>query len=963
MDVPQVAPREKQSAVSDDFLDKLNILSSKASFVCSFSAIFAATYSPVSFIRHSWIFRKGYNMGSLFVLAKPWQIFACVFFLIFAPQTYASLDAGIAWLKAQQQAGGSFSSDFAFADSSQATAEVLIALHQHKALEELVKTEALAFLSEQSASNLESTVNRLRINKALSASLPVKSFKDYSGYSGGFGDYPGYDDSIYATAQLLASIDNLGALQEVNGSAALGFLLSRQRSDKAWSEEGNSSSIVVTAQVNRALQQHRLTFNLNDKISTSSQYLIKAQASSGGWSNALETAHALLAIIPAASTPSIYEASVQHLMNAQLSNGSWNNDPYTTAMALQVLYILRNPPVVENKELGSIAGTLKSQATGLPIDSARIDIAGPGVRNMASNKDGYFNAPNLPPGEYSIKVTATGYQQVELKVTLGNGAPLDAGTIQLKVLLDSGVINGRVTDDQTGVPLANVDLVLLRLGGGKYLTSTDSGGFYSQEVVPGQYSIGFALESYYTLSKTLYVGKETENEYSPQLHKLSDGFIEEGYLYGTVSDPTAIDGVFGAFNILRGIEGVSVREIVGGASTTTDANGKFRIAAKNGLIKIVFEKDGFETKVLDGVFSGGDDSSAGSVSLTPINGGVFGKVIDAKTGVAVPYASIKAEKVIVTSDALGSYRLSGTKLDKATVIVSAAGYETQSYVVSTPQNDIARYDFSLKKIILSQIDIVNFASSRNSLKAFEVTTFSGTIKNSGEETDEVVVQAQIWAPDGQLVQEIAISDELAGDSHVFAIAPGEIKNIGFEWNTSANKPGAYRIAVNAFSTETKKLLSQKDYVVDVIPTAELAWVKIGANVSSVNQGSTQNITIQGSVKNQSNIPSSIKIDFSMLDPQGNEVLTGKQSVTIDPFDLFAVADLGVFPVDFNLSGTYIININSIEGVNVGNTLSGEISSIPNIKINIEQAITHDGVVLEGNTRVKLKIKIEGSEDN
>src|SRR5690606_5305797 len=115
--------------------------------------------------------------------------------------------------------------------------------------------------------------------------------------------------------------------------------------------------------------------------------------------------------------------------------------------------------------------------------------------------------------------------------------------------------------------------------------------------------------------------------------------------------------------------------------------------------------------------------------------------------------------------------------DKATVVVSAAGYEAQSYVVSTPQNDIARYDFSLKKIILSKIDIVDFASSRNSLKAFEVTTFSGTIKNSGEETDEVVVQAQIWAPDGQLVQEIAISDELAGDSHVFAIAPGEIKNI------------------------------------------------------------------------------------------------------------------------------------------------------------------------------------------
>lgn len=902
-------------------------------------------------------------MGPLFASAKPWQIFAYVFFLIFTSQSYASSDAGIAWLKSQQQGDGSFSSDLSLADPSQTTTEVLITLNRYKSLEELTKAKALAFLSEQQSSNLESNVNTLRINKALSLNLPVKSFKDFSGYSGGFGDFPGYDDSIYATAQLLASIDNLVALQEVNGSKALGYLLSKQRSDSAWSEEGNNSSVVVTAQVNRALQQHRLTFNLNDKISTSSQYLTKAQSSSGGWSSVLETAQALLAVIPSASTPSVYEKSVASLTNAQLSNGSWNNDPYTTAITLQVLYLLKNPPVVENKELGSIAGTLKSQATGLPIDSARIDIAGPGVRNITSNTDGYFNASNLPPGEYFLKVTATGYQQLELKVTLGDGAPLDVGTIQLKVLLDSGVISGRVTDLQTGDPLSNVDLVLLRFGGGKYLTTTNSGGFYSQEVIPGQYNVGFALAGYYTITKTIYVGKESENAYSPQLSKLSEGFIEEGYLYGTVSDPTAISGAFGAFNLIRGIEGVSVREIVGGASATTDAKGNFRIAAKNGPIKIVFEKSGFETKVLDGVFSGGEDKSAGSVLLTPINGGVFGKVIDAKTGIAVPYASIKADNVIVTSDTLGSYRLSGTKLDKAAVVVSAAGYETQAYVVSTPQNDIARYDFSLKKVILSKIEIVDFASSLNSLKAFEVTTFTGTITNSGEEADEVVVQAQIWAPDGQLIQEIAISDQLADDSHVFAIVPGETKNIGFEWNTSANKPGAYRIAVNAFSTETKKLLSQKDYVVEVIPTAQLASFKIGANISNVNQGSAQNITIQGAVKNQSNIKSTMNIAFSLIDPEGNLVFSGDKPLNIEPFDTFAVVDLGVFPAAFALSGTYTININSIDGINVSSTLPGEISSIPNIKINVEQAITHDAVVLEGNTRVKLKIKIEGSEGN
>lgn len=900
-------------------------------------------------------------MGSLFVLAKQWQIFACAFFLIYASQTYASLDTGIAWLKAQQQADGSFSSDFAFADSSQATAEVLIALHQHKALEELAKTEALAFLSEQSASNLESNVNRLRINKALSANLPVKSFKDYSGYSGGFGDYPGYDDSIYATAQLFASIDNLGALQEVNGSAALGFLLSKQRSDNAWSEEGNNSSVVVTAQVNRALQQHRLTFNLNDKISTSSQYLIKAQASSGGWSNVLETAQALLAIIPAASTPSIYEASVQHLINAQLPNGSWNNDPYTTAMALQVLYLLKNPSVVENKELGSIAGTLKSQATGLPIDSARIDIAGPGVRNITSNTDGHFNAVNLPPGEYLLKVTATGYQQVELKAALGNGAPLDIGTIQLKVLLDSGVISGRVTDLQTGEPLANVDLVLLRFGGGKYLTSTNSGGFYSQEVIPGQYNVGFALAGYYTTSKSIIVGRETENEYSPQLSKLSEGSIEEGYLYGTVSDPTAITGVLGAFNLLRGIEGVSVREIVGGASTTTDANGKFRIAAQNGLIKIVFEKNGFETKVLDGVFSGGDDRSAGSVLLTPINGGVYGKVIDAKTGSAVPYASIKAENVIVTSDALGAYRFSGTKLDKATVIVSAAGYETQSYVISTPQNEIARYDFSLKKIIRSQIEIKDLSVSATKYSAYENVSVIGQIINLGEERDSVFIQAKILDDQDKIIDQFTLADDPSGANQSYDLGVNEQKAIDLSWNTSAHIPGQYKIILSAYSEESMRLLNEYQTGFEITPTEKLSSVGLAANISMANQGRSENLEFIATIRNQSNVSTSFSLSMSFLDPDGNELYSTSKNIAVNADSIFSSFNIDGLNYLFEKSGTYTLQINSIEGVQSQYLNVGTINVVPNIRINIEQSLTHGNAVPETDARVKVKIRLEGNE--
>ncbi len=893
-------------------------------------------------------------MGTLFVVRHLLAAFTCLFISFFSFSSAASIDGGVAWLKSQQQADGRFDSTVSLASVQQATAESLIALNQHKSLDAAIKTKALQFLQGEPSQHLEASVNALRLNKALAANLPVAPITNFLAYSGGFGDYPGYDDSVFASAQLLASIDGLEELHSFNAANALSFLLGKQRSDKSWAEESNNPSLIVTAQVNRALQKHRLTFNVNDKIASSIQYLLKAQTPTGGWAGVLDTAQILLAVIPASSSPTAYEKALQFLTKSQLENGSWNNDPYTTAIALQVLYLVKNPPIIENKDLGSISGLLKSNVTGKPIDSARVDISGPSVRTIASNTNGYFNGASLSPGDYLLKITATGYQQVELNITLGSGAPLDVGVVQLKVLKDSGVISGRVTDGQTGAPLANVDLVLLRFGGGKYLTSTDAGGFYSQEVIPGQYNVGFALDGFYTLTKTVYVGNETENEFSPELHKLADGFIEEGYLHGTVSDPTAITGYFGDFNFIQGIEGVSVREIIGGASTVTDANGKFKIAAKNGLIKLIFEKNGFETKVLDGVFSGGADTSAGSVLMNPTSGGVFGKVIDAKTGAPVPYASIKADDIVVSSDELGAYRFSGSKQNKVTVIVSAAGYETQAYVVATSLSDIARYDFSLKKIILSKIDIVNFVSSSNSLKAFEVATFSGAIKNSGEETDTVNVQGQIWTPDGQLLQEVAISDQLGYGSPIFSLAAGETKTIGFEWNTRANKPGTYRIAVNAYSTETKKLLSQKDYLVDVLPTP----MQLGAFAAYpplVQAGSVTPVSLKASIRNVGNMALDAgTLEFTIAAENTEHVVYSKtQSVdSLSPNQIVDV-DFGLWTPLAGQTGNYKVQIVRTDGIDQKIDGSIYVGDVGSASYSVDSSILNEGdSVVTGTIRLK-----------
>lgn len=900
-------------------------------------------------------------MGSLFVFRKMLSAFFFLFFIAFMPPAaFASIETGIAWLKAQQQPDGSFNSDNSLADSSQTTAEVLITLHQHKSLEAQAREKALEFLERQSANNLEWNVNALRINRELSSDLPVEPFSDYAGYSGGYGDYPGYDDSIYATAQLLASIHDLPTLQEINGSAALGYLISKQRSDKAWSEDGNNSSVVVTSLVNRALQQHRLTFNLNDKISTSTQYLVRAQAVSGGWGSILETAQALLAIIPAASTPSIYDASVQHLKTAQLTNGSWNNDPYTTAIALRVLYLLKNPPSVENQDLGSIGGTIKSETTGLPVAAARVDIAGPEVRQELTAIDGYFNALNLPSGNYVLTLTAAGYQQTVLTITFNSSSQLNLGDINLKPSVNAGLVHGHVTDAVTKAPLANVELVFI--GSKKYFATTDANGFYSQEVDAGQYGVGFALPGYQPISKTINVQKSVQYDFSPQLRLLTETPLQEGFLYGTVSDPTAFTGEqFGFMRAVRGVEGATVQETTSGLSVQTDADGRFKIPVTPGVIKIVIQKEGFETKVLDGLYTGENDMNAGAIMLRPITGKLFGKVVDAKTGAAIPLAAVTAGDTVAAADANGFYQLAGLTESNIEVTVSAAGYESASYRLTVPTNDIGRLDFSIRKIKLSQIEMQNIDVAATKYGAYENVLVRGQIVNLGEEKESVIVQAKILDHQGNVVDQFTVIENPSGANQSYELDVDEQKEIELNWNTSAHAPGQYKVVLSAFSDESMRLLNEYQTGFEITPTAGLSSVGLAANISVANQGQSESLEFVASIRNQSNVPTSFALNMVFLDPDGNELYSTSKDMFVNSDSIFSSTNLGTLDYLFEKSGTYTLEIKSIEGVSSEHQGIGTINVVPNISINVEQSLTHGTAVPETDVRVKVKIRLEGTE--
>ncbi len=70
-------------------------------------------------------------------------------------------------------------------------------------------------------------------------------------------------------------------------------------------------------------------------------------------------------------------------------------------------------------------------SSGIPVERAIVKISGPITTTTQTNKDGIFNVENLPPGSYSVSVTASDYQKKIKYVELTSGQK-EVTRIQLK---------------------------------------------------------------------------------------------------------------------------------------------------------------------------------------------------------------------------------------------------------------------------------------------------------------------------------------------------------------------------------------------------------------------------------------------------------------------------------------------------------------------------------------------------
>ena len=133
----------------------------------------------------------------------------------------------------------------------------------------------------------------------------------------------------------------------------------------------------------------------------------------------------------------------------------------------------------------SISGRVTDASTGLPIAGANLS-AGPvdngHVSWANSNGNGYYFLEGLPEGVIEVELDGQGYVRDRVNIRVTGSQSLEGVDFQLSF---GASISGRVTDSNTGLPIANLEVDAGPIDDGDVSwTDTDGDGYYTLRGLP-----------------------------------------------------------------------------------------------------------------------------------------------------------------------------------------------------------------------------------------------------------------------------------------------------------------------------------------------------------------------------------------------------------------------------------------------------------------------------------------------
>jgi hypothetical protein len=250
----------------------------------------------------------------------------------------------------------------------------------------------------------------------------------------------------------------------------------------------------------------------------------------------------------------------------------------------------------EDIDTGSIAGRLTDQhGDGVPDADVWAEGDGTGFfEATVTDADGFYRLDELEPDLYRVRFEPLGapgqYAFGKTSFHEADLIPVVAGqeSVVDDQLLPTGTITGQVLDSE-GAP-ASVSVFAEPVEGGSFgSVATDEDGFFSLEVAPGEYRVGFFLGSgltQYAFGTFEFFDAEIFEVGPGETVVVNDQLLPNGTITGRLTDR---DGNGVAF------ASVSAEPDDGGsfASGFTDEDGDFTIQVAPGRYRVLFDVDGF----------------------------------------------------------------------------------------------------------------------------------------------------------------------------------------------------------------------------------------------------------------------------------------------------------------------------------------------------------------------------------
>lgn len=317
---------------------------------------------------------------------------------------------------------------------------------------------------------------------------------------------------------------------------------------------------------------------------------------------------------------------------------------------------------------GAIQGSVQSGTS--PIVSAFVSVSvlqgNTVISTTLTDNNGNYLITGLQPGNYVIKVNATGYQiGVQGVTVLAN----QTVTANFSLALNPGSIGGFVLDGVTSNPVVGASVQILQ--GNTLLNSglTDANGnFVFGNLAPGSYIVTVSGANYQTFSTSVNVVSNQTTFSSISLQG------NPGTISGVVIDSSSMQPVVGVvIDLLQGLTLV--------ATTQTDANGQYILPQlPPGTYTIRATAPNYQVTSQGAIVSSGSTLTA-NLSLNILPSMLSGIVIDANTSLPIPGASVNLLQgnILITNaltDANGNFNLNGLGTGTYSIQVSSPNYQT-----------------------------------------------------------------------------------------------------------------------------------------------------------------------------------------------------------------------------------------------------------------------------------------------